>query len=126
MMDLVMGIVFFVMPGIVPICIQSGIHGIRKNPAKQVLLACLYDFVSLICAYGACLLVFGQQLFSPHFGTPENTYAAEYVLFYIVYLVAAYMAALFLSLVKSMFAGERIVIKGYAVALTLYLGILAS
>ena len=125
MMDLVMGIVFFAMPGIVPICIQSGIHGIRKNPARQALLACLYDFVSLICAYGVCLLVFGQQLFSPHFGTPENTFAAEYVLFYIVYLVAAYMAALFLSLVKSMFAGERIVIKGYSVALTLYLGILA-
>ena len=85
MMDLVMGILFYVMPGIVPIYIQSGIRGIRKHPAGHVFSVCLYDFVALVCAYGVCLMLFGEHIFSPCFGMPSDTFAAEYVLFYVVY-----------------------------------------
>lgn len=126
MTDLVMGIVFYVMPGIVPIYIQAGRQGIRKHPVRQLISISLYDFAAMACAYGVCLLIFGECTFSPCFGMPADTFAAEYVLFYVVYLVAAYMAALFLSLATNVFAGKSICIKCYAVALTLYLGILAA
>ena len=126
MTDLLMGILFYILPGIVPIYIQSGIRGIRKHPAGHVFSVCLYDFVALVCAYGVCLMLFGEHIFSPCFGMPSDTSAAEYVLFYVVYLVAAYMAALFMALVRNVLVGKNICIKRYAAALTLYLGVLAA
>ncbi len=126
MTDLVMGIVFYVMPGMVPIFIQAGLHGIRKHPAKQLLSVCLYDFAALPCAYGLCLLLFGENTFSPVFGMPEGAPVSEYVLLYLVYLTTAYMAALFLFIAKSALLGERIHVRYCTAACTLLLGILAA
>lgn len=126
MSDLVMGILFFLMPGIVPICIQTGIRGLRRPAAGQILSICLYDFAAMLCAYGLCLLLFGENLFSPCFGIPEGAFASRYVLFYVVYLVAAYMAALFLDIIKSAIVCERIHGKRYAVVCTVLLCILAA
>lgn len=126
MSDLVMGILFFVLPGIVPVCIRQGVGDIRKSAAGSIVSVCIYDLAALLCGYGTCLLLFGENVFSPGFGTPEGTLAAEYVLFYVVYLVAAYMAALLLAVAKSALVRERINGKACTAVCTVLLSLLAA
>lgn len=125
MSDLVMGIIFLVVPGIVPICIRVGARRLYDSVAEWIVEICLYDFAAMLCAYGVCFLLFGENIFSPCFGAPEGAFASKYVLFYVVYLVAAYLAALLLAAVKAVLACEKICVKGYAAVCTLLMVILA-
>lgn len=126
MSDLVMGILFFVMPGIVPIYIQTKTGRSRNVLLWQIISVCLYDFFALLCAYGLCLLLFGENSFSPRFGFLEGTFASQYVFFYVFYLVTAYMSALILSVVKCAVMQEEIYLKYYVAAGTVLLSILAA
>lgn len=126
MSDLVMGVLFFLMPGMVPIWIQTEKRGVRESVAVRIVSICLYDFAAMLCAYGLCLLLFGEQTFSSAFGRPEGAFASRYLLLYVVYLTAAYLTALLLSVIKGALTHGKIHIKRYTAVCTALLGALAA
>lgn len=125
MSDLVMGTIFFIMPGILPIYIQAGRNGVRKSAAEWIVLIGIYDFAALLCAYGMCILLFGEKnVFSPVFGVPEDAFAARYLLFYVIYLTTACMGALFAAVIRSIFLHEGINGRRCTVVCTVLMGVL--
>lgn len=134
MIDLLLCVIFYIMPGVLPAVI-----GMRRTKADRckimrfAITTLLYDFIAMTCAYGFCLLLFGKKEFSPCFITFFGGGFSGYLLAYNIYLFAAYLTALLLPAVenallceKTFYASKRTGMTAYVMAFTALLAFLAA
>ncbi len=129
MLDLLLCVIFYIMPGIIPAVIR--IRRTKADSYKIIRFAIdvlVYDFIAMTCAYGFCLLIFGKNEFSPCFISFSGGGFSGYLFAYNIYLFTAYLTALLLSLAEGAFCEKafyRLNRTGMAVYVMAFTALLA-
>jgi hypothetical protein len=134
MSDFVMGFILYLLPGIVAYGVPSEGAAAQSHKKQTGRIICFIeyiitilciDFAALTIAYGLCFALFGKQVFSPVFGMPERTFLSENIFCRVLYLVFAYVTALFFAAVYKTLRHERILPSYYVSVGTILFCVLA-